>query len=244
MLYRGSKKRLAKYILPIILDGRKKDQWYVEPFCGGCNSLDQVDGNRIGNDIHPYLIAYFKALQSGWLPPEFVSEKRYKEIKENQNFFPPELVGYVGFSHSRLGDFFSGYIKFKSRYFNIDTATNAQIRDSIRCPSKEAYKAATIQQPLIRGIKFYNEQYFRLKIPKKSIIYLDPPYENTSSYNHNVLSYELFWQWARELGQSGHKVFVSSYKAPAGWLPVFKKEVLLTGVKQSARVEKLYRFQQ
>ena len=37
MKYMGSKNRIAKYILPIILKDRLEGQWYVEPFCGGCN---------------------------------------------------------------------------------------------------------------------------------------------------------------------------------------------------------------
>lgn len=238
MWYLGSKRKISKLILPIILEGRKKDQWYVEPFCGGCNSLDQVDGNRIGNDIHPYLISYFKALQSGWLPPEFVSEKRYREIKENQKFFAPELVGYVGFSFGFSGKFFDAYV----RHLKGDKTYEGQSK-----VSKQAYNNAIKQQVLLQGVRFYNEQYFRFKIPKNSIIYLDPPYESTTSYNYNVLSYDLFWQWARELGQSGHKVFVSSYKAPAGWECIFKKEVTNRSnnhaVQPLLRIEKLYRFQ-
>lgn len=53
MKYMGSKNRIAKYILPIILKDRKECQWYVEPFVGGCNTIDKVVGNRIGSDIHP-----------------------------------------------------------------------------------------------------------------------------------------------------------------------------------------------
>ena len=33
----GSKNRIAKFILPIILKERKPEQWYVEPFAGGMN---------------------------------------------------------------------------------------------------------------------------------------------------------------------------------------------------------------
>ena len=47
MVYMGSKNRIAKEILPIILKDRVKGQWYVEPFVGGCNMIDKV-GN--GND--------------------------------------------------------------------------------------------------------------------------------------------------------------------------------------------------
>ena len=68
MKYMGSKSRIAKYILPIILKDRKDDQYYVEPFCGGCNMIDKVGGNRIANDNNPYLIQMWKALIDGWQP--------------------------------------------------------------------------------------------------------------------------------------------------------------------------------
>lgn len=48
MKYMGSKARHAKELLPIILKDRKPGQWYVEPFVGGANMIDKVDGNRIG----------------------------------------------------------------------------------------------------------------------------------------------------------------------------------------------------
>jgi DNA adenine methylase len=48
MKYMGSKRRIAKEILPIILKDRKPSQWYVEPFCGGANIIDKVDGKRLG----------------------------------------------------------------------------------------------------------------------------------------------------------------------------------------------------
>lgn len=50
MRYMGSKARIAKEILPLILADRKEGQYFVEPFCGGCNVTDKVSGNRIAND--------------------------------------------------------------------------------------------------------------------------------------------------------------------------------------------------
>ena len=64
MKYMGSKNRIAKHILPIILKDRKENQYYVEPFVGGANIIDKVGGNRIGADINPYLIEFFKGLQN------------------------------------------------------------------------------------------------------------------------------------------------------------------------------------
>lgn len=44
----GSKRRIAKDILPIILENRTPEQFYVEPFVGGANMIDKVQGKRIG----------------------------------------------------------------------------------------------------------------------------------------------------------------------------------------------------
>jgi DNA adenine methylase len=64
MKYMGSKNRIAKYILPIMLKGRKESQYFVEPFCGGCNSLDKIANPRMGNDSNKYLVALLKEMQT------------------------------------------------------------------------------------------------------------------------------------------------------------------------------------
>ena len=56
MKYMGSKNRIAKYILPIMLESRTKGMTWVEPFVGGANMIDKVDGERIGADLNKYLI--------------------------------------------------------------------------------------------------------------------------------------------------------------------------------------------
>ena len=59
----GSKARISKDILPLILKDRKSNQYYVEPFIGGANTISKVDGKRIGSDINPYLIILLKSIQ-------------------------------------------------------------------------------------------------------------------------------------------------------------------------------------
>ena len=85
MKYQGSKNKIAKHILPIILKDRKERQWYVEPFMGGGNMIDKVDGLRIGNDLNYHLIEMWRALQNGWVPPDEISEAEYKYLKAAQD---------------------------------------------------------------------------------------------------------------------------------------------------------------
>jgi len=226
MKYMGSKARIAKYILPIILKDRKSNQYYVEPFVGGFNMIDKVSGNRIGSDINYYLIALFKALQNGWLPPKNISEDEYNEIRVNKNKFKPELVGYCGFQLSYGGKFFGGYRRDKI---------------GIRNYSNEAYNNTIKQIPYIMDIQLYNLNYKDVPLPINSIIYCDPPYINSTGYsekfNHNE-----FYDWLREIGKH-NTVFVSEYEMPDDFECIWSKVVNNsltkdTGSKQG--VEKLF----
>ena len=109
MKFMGSKNRFAKEILPIILKDRKENQWYVEPFCGGCNLIDKVNGNRIANDINFYLIKMWIKLQEGWIPKKDISREEYNRIRDNKDDYDPWFVGYVGFNCSYSGKWFGGY---------------------------------------------------------------------------------------------------------------------------------------
>lgn len=115
MKYMGSKSRIAKYILPIILKDRGVNQWYVEPFVGGCNMIDKVDGNRIGADANPYLISMWHFLCNGYSFPKEINRDLYKRMRDkfnNETFYgineDAAMIGYVGFMGSFNGRFFDG----------------------------------------------------------------------------------------------------------------------------------------
>ena len=77
MKYMGSKNRIAKHILPIILKDRKENQYYVEPFVGGANMIDKVGGLRIGSDVNKYLIALWKGMQQNLDRPYIIDKELY-----------------------------------------------------------------------------------------------------------------------------------------------------------------------
>lgn len=62
MQYMGSKNKISKYITPFLIENKKSNQLYIEPFVGGCNMIDKITGKRIGNDFHRPLIEMWKAL--------------------------------------------------------------------------------------------------------------------------------------------------------------------------------------
>lgn len=229
MKYMGSKNRIAKEILPIILRDRAEGQWYIEPFCGGCNTIDKVTGNRIANDINYYLIEMYIALQNGWIPPKEVTEVEYKHIQNHKDFYEPRLVGYVGFGLSFGAKWFGGYSRNKrNRDYAIDT-----------------YISMIKQIPLIKGIVFLNQDYQSISIPNQSIVYCDPPYENTTRYK-DKFNHKEFWDWVRTQCNTGHTAFVSECNAPEDFECVWEKSietwVSKSENKYKKRVERLFKY--
>lgn len=239
MKYMGSKSRLAKEILPIILKDRQPNQWYVEPFVGGCNIIDKVDGNRIGNDINKYVIAAFKQMQNDVdfidnLP--FISEILYKEIQHNKDNYPDWLVGYVAFNFSWGSKYFGGY----ARSIAGDKSYTNEVNQN-RLSRNNMLK----QLNSIQDIVFLHLSYKDLIIPHGSIIYCDAPYQNTTAYKDSI-NYTDYWQWCRDKTIEGNKVFISEYNAPDDFTCIWSKVVKTTLGKDSNnidRTEKLFIYQ-
>ncbi len=232
MKYMGSKNRIAKEILPYMLEGRKDGQWWVEPFVGGCNMIDKVDGNRIGSDSNEYLIETMIALRDGWNQPKELTERQYSDIKSNKDNYEKCLVGFVGFACSYAAKWFGGYC----RGFSND----GKPRDYIM----EAWRNVEKQKPKLKGIILKHSKFDELDIPEGSIIYCDPPYQKTTKYKDNF-NHSKFWQWCRDKHREGHKVFVSEYSAPQDFDCIWKKEITSSLTKDTGGktgVEKLFIF--
>ena len=235
MKYMGSKNRIAKHILPIMLAERTSgDQYWVEPFVGGANMIDKVTGNRIGADANKYVIALLIALRDGWVPPlyteeEYLNIKRSLDPTQNSRFYPDHVVGYA-----------ATQLSFGSVWFS------AFRRDSlgIRNYAQEACRNVAKQAPKLQGITFTHTLYETLQIPPNSIIYCDPPYENTTKYkNAGEFDHPQFWDWCRKQKSLGHTIFVSEYRAPADFTCVWEKSVsssLRSSGSYKKAIEKLF----
>ena len=229
----GSKNRYAKQLLEIILQERRSDQWYVEPFCGGCNMIDKVLGNRIANDNNWYLIEMWKQLiYNNWQPPETITWDQYQDIRNNKNYYPPELVGFVGIGCSYAGKWFGGFARGNDSFENPRNYCDESRRNILK------------QLEKLKGTIFYAREYWKLYIPENSIVYCDPPYRNTTRYKDTKFDHDMFWSWVRNMSE-WHKVYVSEYIAPKDFECVWEKKVnnsltQNTGSKQG--IERLFIF--
>jgi DNA adenine methylase len=230
----GSKNRIAKYIIPIILKGRKPNQHYVEPFVGGANMIDKVEGLRIGADFNKYVANMWIELEKGWLPKNNYTKNEYEFIRSNKELNIHE-TGYVAICCSYCGKWFGGF------------AGQVETRGGLRDYQKEAYFNLLNQLPKIKGVIFKNCSYNELEIPDNSIIYCDPPYENTTKYKDSF-NHKAFWEWCRVMSKKGHKVFVSEYNAPDDFDCIWEMEVkssLSTNGKSGSSknsIEKLFTY--
>jgi DNA adenine methylase len=86
MKYMGSKNRIAKEILPIMLKERGQRTW-VEPFVGGANMIDKVQGKRIGADLNEYVIALLNEMSKPTFVAPVISEEKYNELKSNKGVY-------------------------------------------------------------------------------------------------------------------------------------------------------------
>ena len=227
MVYMGSKNRLAKDLLPIITADLKSNQWYIEPFVGGCNMIDKVKHPlKIGADNNKYLIALLRYVQAGNKLPEFIEKDEYQRVKADKSAYSDWYVGYVGFICSHNGKFFNGYAGI--------TTTKQGERNYIR------EKRNNILKQDLKDIDLVCSSYDNLEIPDKSVIYCDPPYQDTTSYKDSFDS-NRFWDWVRVKAKAGHKLYVSEYNAPDDFKCIWEKELSSSLSKSNKKsTEKLF----
>lgn len=212
MKYMGSKNRISKYILPIMLNKayEKGITTWVEPFVGGANMIDKVPNNfkRIGIDYNAHTINALLAIRDlvDILPDE-VSEEYYRKIKGDE---PEPIKSWIRFVCSFGGRFDNGYAREKGS----DETT------FIDYGKRNAQK----QSPNLQGVDFIIGSYDKYSYFENCLIYCDPPYKGTTSYKTAEFDHDKFWEWCRKMAEN-NLVFVSEYEAPNDFICVWQGEV-------------------
>jgi len=240
MKFMGSKASVSKYLLPIITNNLKPDQYYIEPFVGGCNMMDKVSHHKkIGLDLNGYLISMWKGIQNKEELLHEIPKTTYSLYRDKYNKckVPTEysydnfMIGWVGFMASFNGRFYDGgYSGHSAGKMNRN-----YIREQITNTLKSS--------ELLGDVEFYHTSYSDFNYPKNSVIYCDKPYNNTKQYSVSKdFDEDKFWEWARTMTRDGHQVFVSEYNAPSDFKCIWEKKVTVSlNTKKSKRAtEKLF----
>ncbi|QYC51365.1 hypothetical protein [Acinetobacter phage BUCT628] len=231
MKYMGSKNRIAKHLLPIMLAEAEKNNitTWIEPFVGGANMIDKVPDiyKRVGYDLNEHAIYALIGIRDDVEQfPDNLNESEYNKLKG----LPPCTIG----SWVRIACSFGGIFESKL----------AADRTGLRNYAQEAKRNALKQSPKIQYVDFICESYENLDF-ENCLIYCDPPYQGTSGYKTGSFDHERFFDWCRNQAKK-NIVFVSEYNAPDDFIEVWRGEVKtnFASTRKKAThnaVEKLFR---
>ena len=231
MKYMGSKNRIAKHLLPIMLAECEKHgitKW-VEPFVGGANMIDKVPDSfeRVGYDLNDHVIhALIDIRDNAEGLPDSVSEEEYKSLFGSK---PAPIKSWIRFMLSFGGKFDNGYAREKGS--DETTFCGYGKRNALK------------QSPKIQNVQFICDSYENLDFTN-ALVYCDPPYQGTSGYKTGAFNHEHFFEWCREQAKK-NIVFVSEYNAPDDFECVWQGEIKTNFASQRksathSAVEKLF----
>lgn len=227
MRYLGGKSKIRKQVATYLESLRKLGQTYFEPFVGGGLVLQEMTGSRIASDGNAALVNMYKALQRGWIPPDFVSEDEYQAVRVANDPTDP-MTMFCGIGCSFAGKLWGGYAR----------------SDGKTCYAKTTKNSLMKQLPLINDVTFVHGLFHEHK-PEGMLVYCDPPYEGTTQYGaFKSFDHTLFWNTMREWAKT-NTVIVSEYNAPSDFecFVEFTSQMGMTvGDGRPKRVERLFRF--
>ena len=229
--YFGGKAKMP-WIADYLNDIRLSGQAYWEPFVGGGWVLSRIQNNgaqHYASDLFPELIAMWKAVQAGWLPPENVTPAEYEAARTGVGSL--ERRAFIGFGCSYGGQWVQGQAQHKDRNYAAEAKRSLE------------RKAHTLPSPLR-----FDVADFLGYVPLEGclLIYCDPPYKDAKEYRHlPEFDHAAFWEQVRQLEMSGHVVLVSEYQAPEDFYVVADGASVVSvdhRIKNERRIERLFRY--
>lgn len=226
MKYMGSKRLIAKYIVPIIQSYINEIGYnYIEPFVGGANVIDKISAKvKYGSDLNKYIIALHQGMQQGKQLYDNVSYELYdkarKNWRNNGDEFDDFQTANIGFLASYNGRWFDG------GYAKAGYTANGKYRDYYREAKDNIIKQS--QSTLYKDIHFAYLDYRDWSEIVGAVIYCDPPYANTKQYDNAIkFDYDIFWQWCRDMSKD-NVVLISEQNAPSDFTSIWEKDVART----------------
>jgi len=232
MRYLGGKFRIGKQIAGYLNLIRKPGQAYAEPFVGAANVTQYINAPvRYAYDKHAGMIALWRALQDGWLPPDEVSEMTYKQAQAGEFRSNPALETFILIGCSFGGKWSAGYARGQKTPRNFADVSRRGLLHKLKW---------------LRSVQFAHADFFDWQPPEANmLIYCDPPYAGTEGYDGvSAFDNAAFWQRIREFSATGHDLYVSEYRAPTDMISVLdmptKTDLRNKADQHETRMERLF----
>lgn len=191
MVYMGSKAKYAGYIVPILQNEIDKTgaTLYIEPFVGGANVIDKIRcERRIGYDRSETLIALLNQARDNF---DALSNDCNRKMWDEGKAYVKDGVSPTTMSLADIGA-----IEFFASFSCGGFPRGYAIKNY-----EMAYNNMKAQAPNLKGIEFYQKNYWELDSDiSGAVIYCDPPYQGTKFYGYAKepkMDYEQFWNWVR-----------------------------------------------
>ena len=242
MKYRGSKSKVAKYIIPIIQSYITPTiKAYVEPFVGGCNVIDKIQCDTLyANDNNIYLIALFQETQKdSCVLPNYITREHYNEVRDSYKMadgkFEDWYIGAVGFLTSFNCIFFGGYS-------GTGIADNNRVRNYyIEGKSNLLNQIQTLFFSKIQFSCLHYEEFLNKNKFENCVIYFDPPYLGTKQYSKEKFDHHNFYRVVKKLAEK-NTVIISEQYMPSEFTIISEQEVTrhLNPSDKQVKIERLY----
>lgn len=207
---------------------RVKTRSIVEPMCGGLSVTYRLLGLDVeARDACMPLIALYRAMQQGWVPPAEVDRETWERYKAAPDGSDP-MTAFVGFGCSRSGAWFSSFVA-DYKYTNRRVPAAVAARDSL------LRKLAACER-----VTFVAGDY--TDAPVRGVWYCDIPYADSLGYPAvGPFDHAYFWSHVAEVSQHV-PVLVSERVAPEGFVVVDEWSVQrrLNTPTNSRRDERLF----
>lgn len=236
MQYMGGKSRLAKHFAPILDAALERcGGRFFEPFVGGFNVVPALTKatSIYCSDVHPGVISLWRAVASGWAPPEHVGSDAYKMLRALADWSNP-LTAFAAFG-----------LSFGAKEWNGKMRERRDMEGGVR-------RSIELARPFAARCRFGCQDYaedpscVEARCPP-SVIYCDPPYAGTTEYRGIEFDRVRFPRWCEAMARVGHEVFVSEFTGPAHWPVVWERSrsIQMNSYRgeKIVRTERLFRVQ-
>ncbi len=235
LTYVGSKKKVSKKIVEIIKQNFGADKTVYDVFGGGGAITAELMINGIDvvyNDLDKIITDVFNrglSQDREWIKTLIVSRDEFLTIRSKENkTVDDELKLLVNsFGNNRKNYLYAkdiSDIKYNlavdiikkdnvfSGYKQTETYKSFLKNNHERLEQLERLQQLASLQQLERLPKTINKDYKYFSNVKNSILYLDPPYENTETGSYkSQIDYQEFYDWAYEMSKN-NVVLLSSYE--------------------------------